>query len=177
MALPTDKQARKNTPIYSGVLKYFPDALAEVARVSFIGNQQHNPGEPLHWAKEKSQDEPDACVRHLMESENADGTPLLDEDNTYHAAKAAWRALAHLQRMLDKVNAQHLLNTAPNALGMRTDDSGAVMMCYQCGAPLNKRKNRSGLYTDAGSGVPHFRSCPVPAFSSSEQYKRAASQK
>ena len=134
MALPTDKQARKNTPIYSGVLKYFPDALAEVARVSFIGNQQHNPGEPLHWAKEKSQDEPDACVRHLMESENADGTPRLDEDNTYHAAKAAWRALAHLQRMLDKVNAQQPpLNTATmgcvsNALGMRTDDSGALVM-------------------------------------------------
>lgn len=106
MSLPTDKQARKETPIYSGVLKYFPDALAEVARVSFIGNRQHNPGEPLHWAKEKSQDEPDACVRHLLESVTEDGMPALDEDGTYHAAKAAWRALAHLQRLLDKVQAR-----------------------------------------------------------------------
>lgn len=106
MALPTDKQTRKETPIYSGVLKYFPDALAEVARVSFIGNEQHNPGEPLHWAKEKSKDEPDACVRHLLESETEDGMPRLDEDNTYHAAKAAWRALAHLQRLMDKVQAR-----------------------------------------------------------------------
>lgn len=106
MPLPTDKKARKETPIYSGVLMYFPDALAEVARVSFIGNQQHNPGEPLHWAKEKSQDEPDACVRHLLESVDENGMPRLDEDNTYHAAKAAWRALAHLQRLLDKVAAK-----------------------------------------------------------------------
>lgn len=130
MALPTDKQARKNTPIYSGVLKYFPDALAEVARVSFIGNQQHNPGEPLHWAKEKSQDEPDACVRHLMESENADGTPRLDEDNTYHAAKAAWRALAHLQRLLDKVS-EGPKTPAPacvyTALDMCIDDNDTVV--------------------------------------------------
>lgn len=88
-------QERKQRPLFSGVLRYFPDALLEVAYVSYIGNEQHNPGEPLHWAKEKSTDEADACMRHLMES----GT--LDTDGTRHSAKAAWRALANLQRELD----------------------------------------------------------------------------
>ena len=41
-ALPTDAKERKNLPIASGVLDYFPKALAEVARVSKVGNDQHN---------------------------------------------------------------------------------------------------------------------------------------
>lgn len=93
--LPSDAQERKDTPIVSGVLDYFPDAIAEVARVSLAGNEQHNPGEPLHWAKEKSTDEADALVRHLMER----GT--FDTDGQRHSAKVAWRALALLQRELD----------------------------------------------------------------------------
>ncbi len=94
-----DTNTRKETPIATGVLDYFPDALAAVARVSFIGNQQHNPGEPLHWAKEKSTDEADALVRHLLQR----GT--VDTDGTLHSAKVAWRALAMLQRELDAQSA------------------------------------------------------------------------
>lgn len=88
-------QERKERPLYSGVLAYFPDALLEVAYASFIGNQQHNPGEPLHWAKEKSTDEPDALARHLLDRDRR------DKDNVRHKAKVAWRALADLQRELD----------------------------------------------------------------------------
>jgi len=95
LSLPTDKQARKETPIASGVLDYFPDALAAVARVSFIGNQQHNPGQPLHWAREKSTDESDALIRHFLER----GT--MDTDGTRHSAKVAWRALALLQKEIE----------------------------------------------------------------------------
>lgn len=95
MSLPTDAQERKDVPIVSGVLDYFPDAIAEVARVSKVGNDQHNPGQPLHWAKEKSTDEADALVRHLLQR----GT--LDSDGMRHSAKVAWRALALLQRELD----------------------------------------------------------------------------
>ena len=91
----TDAAKRKALPITSGVLDYFPDALLEVARCSKVGNDQHNPGEPLHWAKEKSQDEADALVRHLLER----GTT--DTDGVRHSAKVAWRALALLQRELD----------------------------------------------------------------------------
>ena len=35
--LPTDSLERKAIPIYSGVIKYFPDALAAVAKVSQRG--------------------------------------------------------------------------------------------------------------------------------------------
>lgn len=92
---PTDAAARKALPITTGVLDYFPDALLAVAEVSRIGNDQHNPGQPLHWAKEKSQDEADALVRHLLDR----GT--LDIDGTRHSAKVAWRALAMLQREIE----------------------------------------------------------------------------
>lgn len=89
--LPTDKALRKATPLFSGVLRYFPDALAAVAQVSYMGNQQHHPGGPLHWDRSKSADHADALVRHLLEA----GT--LDDDGMRHSAKAAWRALALLQ--------------------------------------------------------------------------------
>lgn len=94
--LPTDPKVRKHIPIYSGVLKYFPKALAEVARVSYAGNEQHNPGQPLHWAREKSTDQHDCIVRHLLEA----GT--LDTDGQRHSAKVAWRALAALELELEK---------------------------------------------------------------------------
>ena len=57
----TAKQ-RKETPVFSGVLNYFPDAIREVAKVSFIGNEQHNPGQKLFWDRSKSQDELDALT-------------------------------------------------------------------------------------------------------------------
>lgn len=95
MAFTTDPKARKNAPVFSGVLNYFPDAIFEVAELSQRGNDQHNPGEPLHWAKGKSQDELDACVRHLMERGRR------DTDGVRHAAKAAWRALAYLQKEIE----------------------------------------------------------------------------
>jgi len=91
MALPTDKQARKERPIARGVLDYFPDAIAAVANVSFVGNQQHNPGEEMHWSRGKSADHADCIARHLIER----GT--VDEDGVLHSAKLAWRAMALLQ--------------------------------------------------------------------------------
>lgn len=89
--LSTDKTERKESPIARGALDYFPDALAEVAHVSFVGNQQHNPGQEMHWAKEKSTDHADCILRHLIER----GT--VDTDKLRHSAKLAWRALALLQ--------------------------------------------------------------------------------
>ena len=94
--LPTEAAARKQFPIATGVLDYFPDALAEVARVSKIGNDQHNPGQPLHWDRSKSTDEADAAIRHFLERDSK------DTDGTYHAAKACWRMLAFLQKKIEK---------------------------------------------------------------------------
>ena len=93
--LSTDKQTRKNQPIARGVLDYFPDAVAEVANVSYVANEQHNPGEPMHWARGKSMDHADCIVRHLVDR----GT--LDEDGLRHSAKVAWRALALLQEEIE----------------------------------------------------------------------------
>lgn len=90
-----EKQYRKDRPLVTGVLDYFPDALLEVAATSKAGNDQHNPGQPLHWDKSKSTDEADALGRHLLERGRR------DTDGIRHSAKVAWRALAMLQRELD----------------------------------------------------------------------------
>lgn len=95
MSLPTDAKERKALPIATGVLDYFPLALAEVARVSKVGNDQHNPGQPMHWDKSKSGDESDSLIRHFLQR----GTE--DTDGTLHSAKVAWRALALLERELE----------------------------------------------------------------------------
>jgi hypothetical protein len=86
---------RKERPIATGVLDYFPLALLEVARASKAGQEQHNPGKPLAWDKTKSTDHADCLVRHLLER----GT--IDTDGVSHSAKVAWRALALLQLELE----------------------------------------------------------------------------
>lgn len=93
--LPKEAVERKEVPICTGVLDYFPDALAWVARCSKAGNDQHNPGQPLHWSKGKSMDHADCLVRHLLER----GT--IDTDGIPHSVKVAWRALALLQTEID----------------------------------------------------------------------------
>ena len=94
--LPTDAKARKAIPLATGVLDYFPDALIAVAMVSRKGNDQHNPGKPLHWDRSKSTDEADTLIRHFVER----GT--LDTDGMRHSAKVAWRALALLQKEIEQ---------------------------------------------------------------------------
>lgn len=93
--LPVDSKERKALPICTGVLDYFPLALVEVAKCSKAGNDQHNPGQPLHWAKEKSTDHADCIIRHLMDRGTVDG------DGVRHSAKVAWRALALLQTEME----------------------------------------------------------------------------
>jgi len=86
---------RKERPVYTGVLKYFPDAIMEVAKVSLAGNEQHHPDKPLHWDRSKSTDELDALARHLIDAGK------LDDDGQRHSAKVAWRALANLQKEIE----------------------------------------------------------------------------
>jgi len=92
---PTGAADRKKYPVGTGVLDYFSSALAEVSRVSFVGNEQHNPGQPLHWARGKSTDQADTMIRHFMERGK------IDIDGMRHSAKMAWRALALLQEELE----------------------------------------------------------------------------
>ena len=84
--LPGDPKARKQIPLHSGLVAYFPDALIAVAAVSFAGNAQHNPGQPLHWSRGKSDDHEDALLRHHFEAGQ------IDPDGHRASAKRAWRA-------------------------------------------------------------------------------------
>jgi hypothetical protein len=93
--LPTSPADRKKYPVASGVLDYFPDAIAAISNLSWVGNNQHNPGQPLHWARGKSTDESDTMLRHFLQR----GT--VDSDGVRHSVKMAWRALALLQKELE----------------------------------------------------------------------------
>jgi len=119
MTLPTDSNDRKNVPLFSGVLKYAPAALAGVARISKAGNDKHNPGEPLHHARGKSTDHADCVLRHAVDVadieaaiirvdeglEWADKHPIRDaqiEALLTEASQLAWRALMWSQELHEK---------------------------------------------------------------------------
>jgi hypothetical protein len=94
---------RKTFPVSTGVLDYFPDAIAAVAEISYQGNRKHNPGEPLHWARGKSMDHADCVGRHLIERGGFETMTLPDGEVVLlrHSASLAWRALALLQEELE----------------------------------------------------------------------------
>jgi hypothetical protein len=98
--LPTESAERKAIPLARGCLDYFPAALAAVAVVSHAGNEKHNPGEPMHHARAKSNDHADCILRHLVDRGGVD-----PEDGMPHSAKLAWRALALLQEELEVAGA------------------------------------------------------------------------
>lgn len=112
--LPSDALARKNLPLMRGALDYFPAALAEVSNVSRVGNEQHNPGQPMHHARGKSSDHADCAIRHLMDRGKVD-----ELDGLRHTAKAAWRVLALLQEELEQAG-------APLARGARLPELAGV---------------------------------------------------
>lgn len=95
--LPEDDATRASYPMADGCLDYFPNALAEVSKISFEGNLKHNPGEPMHWNRGKSLDHRNKIIRHTVESKTD------CEASIYHAAQAAWRSLAHLQELVERV--------------------------------------------------------------------------
>jgi hypothetical protein len=90
---------RKQFPLTTGCLDYFPDALMLVSHVSYLGNEKHNPGQPLHWARGKSADHADCVGRHLVERDEVDIESVVD---VIHMANECWRSLALLQETLEK---------------------------------------------------------------------------
>jgi len=124
----SDAADRKSTPIFSGVVDYFPAALAEVARVSKAGNDQHNPGQALNWARGKSTDHADSAMRHLIERGN------IDSDGIRHTAKAAWRVLAELQTELETAAGFHVTpnpRTREDILQDLSDMEGPIFKGYE----------------------------------------------
>lgn len=103
--LPKDYKARKSLPMYTFLTQYFPDAIIELVKVSVAGNVQHNPGQPMHWARGKSTDQMETAVRHIFDhgmgntydDEPPEVLACIGNDGTMHLAKAAWRLLAEIQ--------------------------------------------------------------------------------
>ena len=86
--LPTDAKERKSIPVYTGFIKYFPNAIAAIAKVSLEGGLQHGQtAETLFWDRDKSKDELDAMMRHVLEED---------------WAQVGWRAMANLEKKLEE---------------------------------------------------------------------------
>jgi hypothetical protein len=94
--LPTDAKERKEIPIGTGVLDYFPLTMTEIAKASVAGNKQHVPGTPLHWDRSKSKDDFDAMIRHAIQRNDP------DENGVSHAGAMAWRACAVAEKILEE---------------------------------------------------------------------------
>ncbi len=91
-----ESKRRKRMPLWEGFLLYFPDAALAVAEHSRKANDKHNPGEPLHWSKHKSNDHPNCVGRHLLDiGPNWDAVD--PEFGSLHAVALAWRAMALAQ--------------------------------------------------------------------------------
>ena len=97
--LPTTDQERKALPLWTFLMEYFPDALLAMADVAIEGNKQHNPGQPLHWAREKSTDQMNTAFRHMWDYGRG---VVKDVDGQYHLAKAIWRLSAELQLLIER---------------------------------------------------------------------------
>jgi len=111
MTLPLDSKTRKDYPILSGCIKYFPAALAGVALISKLGNDKHNPGEVLYHARGKSMDHGDCIIRHLMDTEDLmaslkrGSTTVTQEQILAEASSLVWRALAYSQDLHEQFGA------------------------------------------------------------------------
>ena len=102
--LPTADTERKQIRAFTGFVKYFPLAIAEVAKLSKVANEQHNPGSPVHWDLSKSQEELDSLMNHMLDY--ACGVETDPVDGVGHLVKLAWRAMAQLERKLRGINVQ-----------------------------------------------------------------------
>lgn len=166
--LPTDAKVRKALPIATGVLDYFPKALAAIAEVSRVGNEQHNPGSPLHWDRSKSTDEADALIRHFLDRGK------LDNDGLRHSAKMAWRALALLEKEIEGPTRDALMRGLPNMPMTATEENirssrcsaGGVMgRCSRNAGHFGAHHVQSNICNDCGADLAetgHFVSCLSP---------------
>lgn len=159
MPLPNDRDARNAIPIWDGVMVYFPDAWAEIAKVSVIGNKQHNLGAAkLYFNRTVSTDHANKVMRHMLD--HAAGH-VYDTDGTYHLAKAAWRALAALQVAIEE--RATLQRATTNAETFQTqigefkcnliaaNEREADMSCVQCGDRNDLHAGWEGaLYVEGG---------------------------
>jgi len=139
MSLPTDRDARNALPIWDGVMMYFPDVWAEIAKVSVLGNKQHNLGAKLFWNRDVSTDHLNKVMRHCLDHGSG---AVLDTDGTFHMAKAVWRACAELQLAIEAQRTQGAAHTSDNYTGPNRFKA----MCCKCGKVDYYSEPVEGLY-------------------------------
>lgn len=100
--LPNDAKARKAVPA-GAVLDYFDSAWVEIAKALQDGNDQHNPGEPLHWSRGKSADHEHCIIRHFLQRGKLSISPT--GAVIRHSTYMAIRALMFLQEELEAAGA------------------------------------------------------------------------
>jgi hypothetical protein len=126
MTLPTDSVERKNYPMLRGCVNYFPAALAGVAKISKLGNDKHNPGQPLHHARDKSTDHADCIIRHLIDTEDLLSANAPAEQILIEVSQMAWRVLAYSQTLHEKFGAP----LAPGARVGKQKETKSVDLFY-----------------------------------------------
>jgi hypothetical protein len=101
--LPLDSAERKEVPLWTFLSGYFPKTFVAMTRLSFKANEKHNPGQPMHWSREKSSDHKDCILRHLLDEERID-----PETGQPEAVAAAWRACANAELVIERIAARTL---------------------------------------------------------------------
>ena len=97
---PTESQERLKYPVFSGVMMYFPDAIAALAKHSLDSFKQHNPdGGPIWWDPSKSIGTLDQLTRHSIDAQVAFSAGDFKKAEK-EAAAVHWRAAELHQRML-----------------------------------------------------------------------------
>jgi hypothetical protein len=90
--------------VFQGVFQYFPKALIHVGLVSKYGAEKYQLSyDDVNWYRVDGgfYRYSDALGRHIL-GEFIDG-PIDPESKQYHAAMAAWNALARLELLLDEI--------------------------------------------------------------------------
>jgi hypothetical protein len=91
-----DDDNREDYPLYDVLFGYFPAAMLMLAKWAKVGNDQHNAGEPLHWARDKSTDHTNKILRHLVDYDQK------ESNGFYEAVPLLWRAAALVQELYEK---------------------------------------------------------------------------
>jgi hypothetical protein len=151
LTLGTDSDDRKNIPLQSGCYAYFAAALTGVARHSKMGNDKHNPGQPLHHSRGKSADHADCIARHLMDIADMQARKVVHttEETAALLTEAnalAWRALALSQELHEKYGG------APLAPGARLPAAAAPPPVYKF--PIGSRVTHKDCGPATVTGAP-----------------------
>jgi len=127
---PDDDRARKATPIFKYLTRYFPKAHREVTKVCVVNNVRYSPDRDpfdINWSRGKSPDQLGSAFRHMLESEVDgkvfEGVPpevakVTGIERVYVLAEAMWRLGAELELTIEREEAK----------GSAPEHAGAILL-------------------------------------------------